>query len=77
MKVAIQMSEEEELKALPILLRHSPGMILRNGTYLVAADAARELRHKGVQFTELGREANGLTARGVIRPALTPGRWAR
>jgi hypothetical protein len=57
MKVAIQMSEEEELKALPILLRHSPGMILHNGTYLVGADAARALRRKGVQFTELGREA--------------------
>jgi hypothetical protein len=65
MKVAIQMSEEEELKALPILLRHSPGMILRNGTYLVAADAARELRRKGVHFTELGREAAVPTLEGV------------
>jgi hypothetical protein len=57
MKVAIQMSEGEELKALPILLRHSAGMMLHNGTYLVAADAARALRREGVQFTELGRES--------------------
>jgi hypothetical protein len=56
MKVAIQMSEVEELKALPVLLRHSPGMILRNGTYLVAADAARLLRREGIQFTEVGRD---------------------
>ncbi len=59
MKVAIQMSEEEELKALPVLLRHSPGMMLRNGTYLVAEDAARALRREGIRFTELGREAAG------------------
>ena len=55
-KVAIRMSEEEELKALPILLRHSPGMMLRNGTYVVAADAARRLRQEGVRFTEPSRE---------------------
>jgi hypothetical protein len=57
MKVVIQMSEREELKALPILLRDSPGIMLRNGTYLVSTDAARRLREKGVQFTEVGREA--------------------
>jgi hypothetical protein len=56
MKVAIQMSEAEELKALPILLRHSPGIIRRNGTYLVAADAARELRRKGVEYVGLSRD---------------------
>lgn len=55
MKVVIQMSEEEEVKALPILLRHSPGIILRNGTYVVTVDAARRLRQEGVQYAELGR----------------------
>ena len=65
MKVAIHVSDAEELKALPILLRHSPGVILRNGTYLVAADAVRELRRKGVQFTELGREAAVPSLEGV------------
>ncbi len=57
MRVVIQMSQDEELKALPILLRHSPGMMLQNGTYVLTADAARRLREKGVRFTELGREA--------------------
>ena len=56
MKVVIQMSEEEELKALPILLRHSPGMMLRNGTYVITADATRRLRQEGVQSTELSKE---------------------
>jgi hypothetical protein len=65
MKVAIQMSQEEELKALPVLLRHSPGMMLRNGTYVVTADAARTLRQNGVQFTELGREAAAPGFEGV------------
>ncbi len=65
MKVAIQMSEEEELKALPILLRHSPGMMLRGGTYVVTADAARRLRQEGVRFAELGREAAAPGLEGV------------
>lgn len=65
MKVVIQMAEEEELKALPILLRHSPGMMLQNGTYVLTADAARELRQNGVRFAELGREAAAAGFEGV------------
>jgi|GEM_PF-963198 len=65
MKVVIQLSQEEELKALPILLRHSPGMILRNGTYVITADAARRLREEGVQFAEVGREATAGGLEGV------------
>ena len=57
MKVAIRMTEEEELKALPVLLRHSPGMMLHNGTYLLSTEAVRKLREAGVRFAELGREA--------------------
>ena len=30
MKAIIQMSEADETKALPILLRHSPGIVLPN-----------------------------------------------
>jgi hypothetical protein len=62
MRLFIQMSQDEELKALPILLRHSPGMMLRSGTYAVSVDAARTLRQNGVTFVELGREA---TSRGL------------
>lgn len=65
MKVVIQMAEEEELKALPILLRHSPGMMLQNGTYVLTADAARELRQNGVRFAELGRDAAAPGFEGV------------
>jgi hypothetical protein len=57
MKVVIQMSADQELKALPILLRHSPGMMLKNGKYVLSADSARRLRERGVRFTELRREA--------------------
>jgi len=65
MKVVIQMTQGEELKALPILVRHSPGMMLRNGTYVVTLDAARRLRQEGVEFAELGREAAAPGLEGV------------
>lgn len=65
MRVVIQMTQDEELKALPILLRHSPGMMLQNGTYVLTADSARRLREQGVRFTELGREAAAAGFEGV------------
>ena len=49
----IRFSEREEVKALPILLRHSPGMALPNRTYVVAGDAVDALRDAGVVFREL------------------------
>ena len=57
MKVIIHLTTGEEAKALPILLRHSPGMILPNRTYVVAEDALIALRSAGVRFSELSREA--------------------
>ncbi len=65
MKVAIQLSEAEEVKALPLLLRHSPGMILPNRTYVISAEAARSLRVAGVQFTEVSRETSAPGLEGV------------
>ena len=56
MKVVIQIPQKEELKALPILLRHSPGVMLRNGTYVLNADAVRRLHEEGVRFAEVARE---------------------
>jgi len=56
-KVVIRLTREEEAKALPILLRHSPGMILPQGTYVLAEDALRALRKAGIRFAELSREA--------------------
>jgi hypothetical protein len=57
MKIIIQMSEAEEVKALPLLLRHSPGTVLPNRIYVVSEEAARKLHEVGVQFTELSRES--------------------
>ena len=72
MNVAIQISEEEELKALPILLRHSPGMMLRNGTYLVDAGAARAAPQGssvyGTLKKHLAQEELPIVARDVESP---------
>jgi hypothetical protein len=65
MKTIIQMSEAEEAKALPLLLRHSPGTILPNRIYVVSEEAAKKLREAGVQFTELSRESTTLPLKGV------------
>jgi hypothetical protein len=56
-KVIIQLSREEEAKALPILLRHSPGMVLPGRTYVLGEDAVGSLRDAGVRFTLVSREA--------------------
>ncbi len=53
MTVVIQFSSREELKALPILLRHSPGRILPDRRYVVSAEAAQALRAAGVKFRKL------------------------
>jgi len=65
MKTIIQMSEAEEAKALPLLLRHSPGTVLPNRIYVVRAAAAKKLRETGVQFTELSRESTAPHLEGV------------
>jgi hypothetical protein len=65
MKTIIQLSEVEDAKALPILLRHSPGTVLPNRIYVVSEDAAKRLRQAGVQFTELSHESNDAPLEGV------------
>ena len=46
MKMIIQLSEAEEAKVLPILLRHSPGTVLPNRLYVVSEDAASTCRNE-------------------------------
>jgi hypothetical protein len=58
MKVVIRLTASQEAKALPILLRHSPGTILPDRTYIISEDAAKALRDAGIAFTEVSREAN-------------------
>jgi hypothetical protein len=58
MKVVIQLTRVAELRALPILYRHSPGMVLPNRTYVLGEEAVNALREAGVKFTEVSREAS-------------------
>jgi hypothetical protein len=60
MEVVIHLTREEEAKALPILLRHSPGMVLPNRTYVLSEGALRALRRARIAFAEVSREAVGL-----------------
>lgn len=50
MKIIIQLSSEEEAKALPILLRHSPGMILPERTYVLQEEVVGRLQNAGIRF---------------------------
>ena len=61
MKIIIQLSSEEEAKALRILLRHSPGMILPERTYVLGEDAVGSLRNAGIRFTQLIRPPHANT----------------
>jgi hypothetical protein len=65
MNVVIRLKARQEARALPILLRHSPGTVLPDRTYVISADTARALREAGIDFTELGREANAPGLEGV------------
>jgi len=58
MKVVIRMSREDQLQALPIIYRHSPAMVLPDGTYVLTAGAVDALRKAGVQFKEVSRETD-------------------
>jgi hypothetical protein len=58
MNIVIQFSEGEEAKALPILLRHSPGTVLSNRTYVVEQSVAKALREAGVEFREVRPQLN-------------------
>jgi hypothetical protein len=65
MKVVIRFSQSEEAEALPILLRHSPGMILPDRTYILGEDAVRSLHEAGIEFLEVSREASTLSLDGA------------
>jgi hypothetical protein len=56
--IVVQFTAEEEAKALPILLRHSPGSILPNRTYVIEEAAAQALRDAGVAYREVRPQLN-------------------
>ena len=55
MKYAIQFTDPEELKALPILLRQFSGRVLSDKRYILEEKAILALRKAGIVFTELGK----------------------
>ena len=61
------MSPAEELKALPILLRHASGAILPNRMYVISEEAVRTLHQADVQFAVLCRESNVVGRRDSTR----------
>ena len=65
MKIIVRLSTSEEAKALPVLLRHSQGMVLKNRTYVLGAEAVRALTDAGVKFTEVSREADHANLAGA------------
>jgi hypothetical protein len=67
MDVVIRFSEKEELKALAILLRHSPGRMLPDRVDVVSEQAALALTEGGVTFTRLGAESLPPILRVVAR----------
>lgn len=66
MKVVIQMTSREEAKTLPILYRHSPGMVLRDRIYILSEEAVDALRQAGVHYTELSRESDAPGLEGAV-----------
>ena len=58
MNTVIQFTADEEAKALPILLRHSPGALLSNHTYVVDHSVTQVLRDAGVSFNEVRPQFN-------------------
>jgi hypothetical protein len=56
MKIAVRFTTEEELNAVPILMRHSPGMMLPGDIYVLSEEAVAAVREAGVRFTEVTSE---------------------
>jgi hypothetical protein len=58
MNVVVQFTEKEEVRAIPILFRHSPGTILPNRTYVIDFSAAQALQEAGVSYREIQPQLN-------------------
>ena len=65
MKAVIQFTKPQEARALPILLRHSPGAVLPNRTYVLEEDAVAELRKSGIRFAAISHESRAPSLEGV------------
>ena len=65
MKAVIQFTKPEEARALPVLLRHSPGTVLPNRTYVLDEEAIAELRKSGIRFVSVSHESSAPGLEGV------------
>ena len=66
MEQVVQFSEREEAKALGVLLRHSPGVVLPNRMYVLSQEAVRALRSAGIAFREVSRTGLAPADEGVV-----------
>jgi hypothetical protein len=55
MKVVIRLSAKQEAKALPIILRQSPGMVLPDRTYILSEETLIKLRAEGIKYRAISR----------------------
>ena len=65
MKAVIQFTKPEEARALSILLRHSPGAVLPNRTYVLDEDVIAILRESDIRFVTLSHESSAPGLEGV------------
>jgi hypothetical protein len=65
MELVVQFTNREEVKALPILLRLTPGVVLPNRTYVLSHSAVQALRDAGIAFRELSRDGVAASGEGV------------
>jgi hypothetical protein len=68
-KHAVRFSKKEEARALPILLRHSSGIVLRDRTYVLTSEAVTALRIAGIRFEELSTEGDAPGLAGATNGA--------
>jgi hypothetical protein len=64
MMAVLRMTKREELKVIPILFRHSPGIILRGRIYIISEEAATALHEAGIVFRRLAPTGRPSIARG-------------
>jgi hypothetical protein len=58
MRTVIRVSPRDSGKAWRLLVRHSPGVALPDGVFVVSEEAVRALREAGIRFSEPSREAS-------------------
>jgi hypothetical protein len=66
MRVVIQVAAKDRNKAWALLVRHSAGTALADGTFIVSEEAVRALRQAGMRFREISRESGEPTLGGKV-----------